>query len=247
MAADLRSAAHLGENHTAFPVRIVALLVAGALGCSARDLSPLHNGVRSSGGTAGFTASAGGTGGSGGGGGTAGTPGGTGGMRTEIDLGPWTFDSEQEVSSGDWVAYTGRTTLTWIAEGEAPILGSLVVDGSTARNREIIHVLDPTPAASEPGRAVDMSTYTLNIVARTAVDMTTLQLFATDTAFTRASGEITTLGTEWTTLSFPLNTPDPTSPTHDPARTMSLGVITGPSPVWIDRLWLVNDASSQGP
>ena len=60
----------------------------------------------------------------------------------------WTFDMEAQVSSAEWVANTGKTTVSWIAEGETLPLGSLVVDGSSTRLREIVHVLDPTPAAS---------------------------------------------------------------------------------------------------
>lgn len=169
--------------------------------------------------------------------------GGTAGTSTGVFLGPWTFDMEAQVSSAEWVANTGKTTVSWIAEGETLPLGSLVVDGSSTRLREIVHVLDPTPAASEPGRAVDMSTYSFGVAARAATDATTLQLFAMDTAFSRTSGEIIALGTDWTTLLFPLNTADPASPTHDSTSTMTLGIICGPTAVWIDRVWLVDDAA----
>lgn len=236
------------RTHRTYPLRTVMLLIGGLLACSARDLSSLHNGVRESsagaagratGGNAGTAGPAfGGTAGSAFGGtadsGFAGTAG------SVIDYGPWGFDSEEEALNGQWLARTGKTLLGWISEGESLPLGSLVVDGHTARKWEIVHVLDPTPTAAAAGRPVDMSGYTLMVVARAASDTAHLQLFCVESlTFRRTNGPIVPVGTEWTTLRFRFDTPDPANLANDVTRTTSLAVTsTGPSVVWIDRAWL---------
>lgn len=245
------------------PIASSSLVVVGALllvaisGCSARDLSSLHDGVlaasgaASSGGAsapdAGGSMSSGGAGGAGGpmssGGAGGAVPGNVGGAGVAA-LGPWSFDSEADTASGDWSAFTARTTLGWTAQGESLPLGSLVFTGTLDREREIVHVLAATPQSPYPGDPVDLSGYTFRVLARSASEDTTLELYAIERSFLRFTGEKHTLGTQWTQLALDFSLRDPTNPTYNPSQTMMVGIKSGRSEIWIDRIWLAKETGN---
>ncbi|HTV24606.1 MAG TPA: hypothetical protein VMG12_38205 [Polyangiaceae bacterium] len=227
-----------------------ALLLLNVAACSARDLGPLHDGIPGLGGTgdgSGASPDAGGVtplGGTSGIGGHGGTLNGAGGAPATGDFGPWSFDSDDDTSNGEWTVYTARTTLGWTAQGQTAPLGSLVIDGSADREREVIHNLAATPGAPRMGDAVDLTGYTFGIVARSASEETQLELFTLETSYMRLAGSANTLGTDWTTIVLDMSSQDPTNPTYQAAQTMTLGIKTGPGEVWIDRVWLLNDTAS---
>lgn len=167
------------------------------------------------------------TGGSGNGeGGTAGSG--------NSSLGPWTFDTEAEIST--WLLQSqldgvpGPGTTSWIAQGEAAPVGSLVVK-STGEVALWYYL------SSSSG---NLSGRTLCMRGRTVSGTALVKVFAFSPGSQWADGGEVTMQTTWQDACLEFSRPAYKFSNFDPANLWTFGIQIPNSvaELWIDRIWL---------
>lgn len=149
-------------------------------------------------------------------------------------LGPWTFDTEAEIST--WLLQSqldgvpGPGTTSWIAQGEAAPPGSLVVK-STGEVALWYYL------SSSNG---NLSNRTLCVRGRTESGTALIKVFAFSPGSQWADGGEVTMEVTWRSACLSFSAPSYKFSGFDPTNLWTLGIQmpNGVAELWIDRIWL---------